>query len=48
MAARMVDAQAPGVAAALRGLSGAASGGPGRLLAEYALLHLLIRGARTP
>jgi hypothetical protein len=44
MAARMVDAQAPGVAAALRGLSGAASGDPGRLLAEYALLHLLIRG----
>ena len=43
MAARMVDAQAPGVAAALRGLPGAASGGPGRLLAEYALLHLLIR-----
>ena len=43
MAARMVDAQAPGVATALRGLSGAASGGPGRLLAEYALLHLLIR-----
>jgi hypothetical protein len=44
MAARMVDAQAPGVAAALRGLAGAASrGGPGRLLAEYALLHLLIR-----
>jgi hypothetical protein len=43
MAARMVDAQAPGVAAALRGLPGAASGGPGRLLAQYALLHLLIR-----
>jgi hypothetical protein len=43
MAARMVDAQAPGVAAALGGLPGAASGGPGRLLAEYALLHLLIR-----
>jgi hypothetical protein len=44
MAARMVDAQAPGVATALRGLAGAASrGGPGRLLAEYALLHLLIR-----
>jgi SWIM zinc finger len=43
MAARMVDAQAPGVSAALRGLAGAASGGPGRLLAEYALLHLLIR-----
>jgi hypothetical protein len=43
MAARMVDAQAPGVAAALRVLPAAASGGPGRLLAEYALLHLLIR-----
>ena len=44
MAARMVDAQAPGVAAALRGLAGtAAKGGPGGLLAEYALLHLLIR-----
>jgi len=44
MAARMVDAQAPGVATALRGLAGAVSrGGPGRLLAEYALLHLLIR-----
>ena len=44
MAARMVDAQAPGAAATLRGLAGAAAnGGPGRLLAEYALLHLLIR-----
>jgi SWIM zinc finger len=43
MAARMVDAQTPGVAAALRGLAGAAADGPGRLLAEYALLHLLIR-----
>ena len=48
MAARMVDAQAPGVAAALRGLADAATpasprGGPGGLLAEYALLHLLIR-----
>jgi hypothetical protein len=43
MAARMVDAQAPGVAAALRGLAGATSGGSaGRLLSEYALLHLLI------
>ncbi len=44
----MVDAQAPGVAAALRGLADAATpasprGGPGGLLAEYALLHLLIR-----
>jgi len=48
MAARMVDAQAPGVAAALRGLADAGTptsprGGPGGLLAEYALLHLLIR-----
>jgi hypothetical protein len=40
MAARMIDAQAPGVAAVLRGLPGR---GPGGLLAEYALLHLLIR-----
>jgi hypothetical protein len=44
MAARMVDAQAPGVASALRGLAGATHGGSaGRLLSEYALLHLLIR-----
>jgi hypothetical protein len=44
MAARMIDAQAPGVAAALRGLAGGgSSGAPGRLLSEYALLHLLIK-----
>jgi hypothetical protein len=62
MAARMVDAQAPGVVTRLRGLSGAvASGGAtsaagasrtgasgtgdsrGRLLSEYAMLHLLTR-----
>ena len=43
MATRMVDAQAPGVAGALRALSAAAAEGPGPLLAEYALLHLLIR-----
>jgi hypothetical protein len=46
VAARMVDAQAPGVAAALRGLSGvpgAGDGWPGQLLAEYARLHLLVR-----
>jgi hypothetical protein len=46
VAARMVDAQAPGVAGALRGLSGLAGSGdgwPGRLLAEYARLHLLAR-----
>ena len=46
IAARMVDAQAPGVAAALRGLSAipaAGEGWPGRLLGEYAQLHLLAR-----
>jgi len=47
-AARMVDAQLPGVAAVLRQLAAiAASGGgwPARLLEEYALLHLLARAA---
>jgi hypothetical protein len=49
MAARMIDAQAPGVAATLRGLmfmnQGMTQGDswPGRLLAEYAMLHLLAR-----
>ena len=46
IAARMVDAQAPGVAAAVRGLSGMPASGegwPGRLLGEYAHLHLLAR-----
>jgi hypothetical protein len=46
VAARMVDAQAPGVAGTLRGLSGvpgAGDGWPAQLLAEYARLHLLIR-----
>jgi hypothetical protein len=46
VAARMVDAQAPGVAGMLRGLSGVAGAGdgwPGQLLGEYARLHLLIR-----
>jgi hypothetical protein len=46
VAARMVDAQAPAVAAVLRGLSevpAAGEGWPGRLLAEYAQLHLLAR-----
>jgi hypothetical protein len=46
IAARMVDAQAPGVAAALRGLAGipgSGDGWPGRLLDAYALLHLLVR-----
>jgi hypothetical protein len=44
VAARMVDAQAPGVAAALRRLSAVPASGegwPDRLLAGYARLHLL-------
>ncbi|MEP6560010.1 MAG: SWIM zinc finger family protein, partial [Nakamurella sp.] len=46
-AARMVDAQAPGVASWLRRLPAvvaSGSGWPGRLLDELALLHLLVRG----
>src|SRR5215469_12609458 len=46
IAARMVDAQAPGVAGVLRGLSAVPASGddwPGRLLAGYARLHLLAR-----
>jgi hypothetical protein len=45
MAARMVDAQAPGVAAALRRLPQVTSSGPGwpgRLLSELAQLRLLV------
>jgi hypothetical protein len=44
LAARMVDAQAPGVASKLRRLAelpGSDPGWPARLLAEYGLLHLL-------
>ena len=47
MAARMVDAQAPGVAATLRRLPQVTSSGagwPGRLLAELAQLRLLVAG----
>ena len=47
IAARMVDAQAPGVASWLRRLPAVIASGPGwpgRLLDELALLHLLIRG----
>ncbi|MFI2375126.1 SWIM zinc finger family protein [Streptomyces sp. NPDC018964] len=46
-AARMVDAQAPGLAARVRelgALAGTGPGGPVRLLEECALLHLLGRG----
>ncbi|MFI7244520.1 SWIM zinc finger family protein [Streptomyces qinglanensis] len=49
MAARMVDAQAPGLAARIRELGaipGSGEGWPGRLLAECALLHLLAVGWR--
>jgi len=48
LAARMVDAQLPGVASTLRRLAGVAVSGdgwPARLLEEYALLHLLARAA---
>jgi SWIM zinc finger len=46
IAARMVDAQAPGLASALRGLGAipaTGDGWPARLLAGYAQLHLLAR-----
>jgi hypothetical protein len=46
IAARMIDAQAPGVAGVLRGLSevpGSGEGWPGRLLGEYGELQLLAR-----
>jgi hypothetical protein len=49
VAARMVDAQAPAVASQLRHLAGIPASGdgwPGRLLAEYAQLHLLARAHR--
>lgn len=45
MAARLVDAQAPGAAGAVRRLAGAAvDGSPDRLLTELALLRLLVAG----
>lgn len=47
MAARLVDAQAPGVAATVRGLAGAASDSTGEtLLTALALLRLLVTGYR--
>jgi hypothetical protein len=47
MAARLIDAQAPGVAGTVRGLASAASDPTGeRLLAELALLRLLVAGYR--
>jgi hypothetical protein len=49
MAARMVDAQAPGLARMLRALAGIPASGEGwqaRLLERLALLHLLLEGYR--
>ena len=49
VAARMVDAQAPGLAARLRDLPGVVAGGagwPGRLLEELAQLHLTVAASR--
>ena len=49
VAARMVDAQAPGLAARARELGSVPASGPGwpsRLLEEYGLLHLLASGYR--
>jgi hypothetical protein len=49
MAARLVDAQAPGVARMLREMAGIASTGEGwteRLMTRLGLLHLLIEGYR--
>lgn len=49
VAARMVDAQAPGLASRVRELGPVAASGPGwpsRLLEEYGLLHLLADGYR--
>jgi hypothetical protein len=45
MAARLVDAQAPAVASAVRRLAGATVA-PDRLLAELGLIHLLVAGYR--
>lgn len=49
LAARMVDAQVPGVASSLRRMPGIAASGegwPARLLGEFALLHLLAEAHR--
>lgn len=50
IAARMVDAQAPGVASMLRALPSVVSSDPdwpARILAEYGRLHLLVRAYRA-
>lgn len=49
VAARMVDAQAKGVAGTLRGLSdipATGDGWPARMLSQYAMLHLLARAGQ--
>lgn len=48
IAARMVDAQAPGVASLLRGIPGelTGEGWPGRVLDQLAALHLLVEAHR--
>lgn len=48
IAARMIDAQAPGVAGLLRGIPGelAGEGWPGRVLDQLAALHLLVQAHR--
>jgi SWIM zinc finger len=47
LAARLVDAQAPGAAGLVRRLAGVAvSGSPERLVTELGLLHLLVNGYR--
>ncbi len=48
VAARMIDAQAPGVAGLLRAMPGemVGEGWPGRLLDQFGLLHLLIAAHR--
>jgi hypothetical protein len=46
VAQRLVDAQAPGAAAAVHRLLGTAAGDPGTLLRQVALLHLLVRAHR--
>lgn len=47
MAARMVDAQVPGVANRLRGLQGVTRSRAERLLSELSLLRLLVQGYRN-
>jgi hypothetical protein len=50
LAARLIDAQTPGLAGAVRGVASVPSSGPGweeRLLTEFAMLHLLTTAAES-